>query len=163
MSGKHLVVFDVDGTLTDTNAVGAEGFWRATREVLSLPNEHSQWLEQVEHYTDLGMASQHCKAAFGRDITAAETDLLKRRLVELLEAAALTNPESIRAMPGAAAVLAALRTRSDCAAVRYFFVIAGSANRSGLSLRKIEIRRHNQYAAHPWKIALLAPPLLRYQ
>ncbi|MFZ0659617.1 MAG: HAD family hydrolase [Candidatus Binataceae bacterium] len=116
MSGTHLVVFDVDGTLTDTNAVGAEGFWRATREVLSLPNEHSQWLEQVEHYTDLAMASQHCKAAFGRDITAPETDLLKRRLVGLLEAAVLTNPESIRAMPGAAAVLAALRTRSDCEA-----------------------------------------------
>ncbi|MGC1343739.1 MAG: hypothetical protein WA854_15505 [Candidatus Binataceae bacterium] len=70
MSGTHLVVFDVDGTLTDTNAVGAEGFWRATREVLSLPNEHSQWLEQAEHYTDLAMASQHCKAAFRRDITA---------------------------------------------------------------------------------------------
>lgn len=116
MSGKHLVVFDVDGTLTDTNAVGGEGFWRATREVLSLPSGHSQWLQQVEHYTDLGMASQHCKAAFGRDITAAETDLLKRRLVEVLEAAVLTNPESIRAMPGAAAVLAALRTRPDCAA-----------------------------------------------
>ena len=66
--------------------------------------------------TDLGIASQHCKAAFGRDITAPETDLLKRRLVELLEAAVLTNSESIRAMPGAAAALAALRTRSDFAA-----------------------------------------------
>ncbi len=114
----HLVVFDVDGTLTDTNAMGAECFWQAAREVLRLPPNHSQWLDEVEHYTDLGIASQHCKAAFGRDMMAPEIDLLKRRLVASLDAALLANVECIRAMPGAADVLAAIGSRSDfCAAI----------------------------------------------
>jgi phosphoglycolate phosphatase-like HAD superfamily hydrolase len=112
----HLVVFDVDGTLTDTNAMGPECFWQAAREVLRLPPNHSQWLDEVEHYTDLGIASQHCKVAFGRDMMDSEIDLLKRRLVASLEAALLANAECIRAMPGAADVLAAIGSRSDCCA-----------------------------------------------
>lgn len=56
MSGKHLVVFEVAGTLTDTSAVDAKCFWRATREVLRRPNEHSQSVEEVEHYTHLAIA-----------------------------------------------------------------------------------------------------------
>jgi phosphoglycolate phosphatase-like HAD superfamily hydrolase len=114
----HLIVFDVDGTLTDTTAVGAEGFWQAAREVLRLPPNHPQWLDEVEHYTDLGIASQHCKIAFGRDLTASEIDFLKRRLVASLDAALLANAECIRAMPGAAKVLAAIGSTSDfCAAI----------------------------------------------
>jgi phosphoglycolate phosphatase-like HAD superfamily hydrolase len=114
----HLIVFDIDGTLTDTNAVGAEGFWQAAREVLRLPPNHPRWLDEVEHYTDLGIASQHCKIAFGRDLMASEIDLLKRRLVASLDAAVLANAECIRAMPGAADVLAAIGSRSDfCAAI----------------------------------------------
>lgn len=114
----HLVVFDIDGTLTDTNAVGVEGFWQAAREVLRLPPNHPRWLDEVEHYTDLGIASQHCKIAFGRDLMAPEIDLLKRRLVASLDAALLANAECIRAMPGAAEVLAAIGSRSNfCAAI----------------------------------------------
>ena len=112
----HLIVFDVDGTLTDTNAMDAE--WQAAREVLRLPPTHSRWLDEVEHYTDLGIASQHCKAAFGRNMMASEIDLFKRRIVAHLDAALLANAECIRAMPGAADVLAAIRSRSDlCAAI----------------------------------------------
>ena len=112
----HLVVFDVDGTLTDTNAMDAE--WQAAREVLRLPPNHSRWLDEVEHYTDLGIASQYCKAAFGRDMMASEIDLFKRRIVAYLDAALLANAECIRAIPGAADVLAAIGSRSDfCAAI----------------------------------------------
>ena len=109
----HLVVFDVDGTLTDTSAVDADCFWEAAREIFRLPSSHSRWLQHVEHHTDLGIASQHCEAAFGRDITASEVDLLRRRLVALLEGAVLTNAECIRAMPGAADVLAGVRLTSN--------------------------------------------------
>lgn len=114
----HLVVFDVDGTLTDTNAVGAECFWQAAREVLRLPPNHSRWLDEVEHYTDLGIASQHCKAAFGRDMMASEIDLFKHGIVAFLDAALVANAECIRAIPGAADVLAAIGSTLDfCAAI----------------------------------------------
>jgi phosphoglycolate phosphatase-like HAD superfamily hydrolase len=109
----HLVVFDVDGTLTDTGALDAECFWQAAREILRLPSKHSRWLEEVKHYTDLGIASQHCEAAFGRDITASEIGLFKGRLVALLRAAVAARAERIRAMPGAVDLLAAIRGISE--------------------------------------------------
>jgi phosphoglycolate phosphatase-like HAD superfamily hydrolase len=109
----HLVVFDVDGTLTDTSRVDAECFWQATRESLRLPGNHPRWLDEVLHYTDLAIASQYCEAAFGRGITASEVDRLKGRLVALLEAAEVRNAECIRAMPGARDVLDAVRSASN--------------------------------------------------
>ena len=105
----HLVVFDVDGTLTDTNEVDAECFWRAAREVLRLPSDHPRWIEEVKNYTDLGIASQHCEAAFARAITAFEIDLIRNRRVTLLEAAVLMENECIRPTRGAASALSALR------------------------------------------------------
>jgi beta-phosphoglucomutase-like phosphatase (HAD superfamily) len=39
----HLVVFDIDATLTDTNAVHGDCYWQAVCEVLGLSGEHSNW------------------------------------------------------------------------------------------------------------------------
>ena len=61
----HLVVFDVDGTLTDTSELDAECFWTAAREILRLPSDHAQWLAEVKHYTDLGIVSQLARLPSG--------------------------------------------------------------------------------------------------
>jgi len=111
----HLVVFDVDGTLTDTSELDAECFWMAAREILRLPSDHAQWLAEVKHYTDLGILSQHCEAAFGRVITACEIDAVRDRRVALLEAAVLMEEKCIRPMPGAADALSAVRAQSGFA------------------------------------------------
>lgn len=108
----HLIVFDIDGTLTDTNALDEECVWQATREVLGLPKNHPRWLE-VKHYTDIGIASQHCEAAFGRDITRSEIELFRGRLMAILEAAVAARAQPICAMPGAAEVLAGIRAISE--------------------------------------------------
>ena len=62
----HLVVFDVDGTLTDSSEVEDECLWQAAREVLRLPNDHSPWIDDLRHVTDLCKVSQHCEKAVGQ-------------------------------------------------------------------------------------------------
>jgi len=61
----HLVVFDVDGTLTDSSQVDAECLWQAAREVLRLPSDHSPWIDDLRHATDLCIVTQHCESGSG--------------------------------------------------------------------------------------------------
>ena len=49
----HLVVFDIDGTLTNTNLEDGECYWRALCEVLGFSSEQPQWSE-FRHVTDVG-------------------------------------------------------------------------------------------------------------
>ncbi|HYL59526.1 MAG TPA: HAD family hydrolase [Candidatus Acidoferrales bacterium] len=104
----HLVVFDVDGTLTDTSAVDAECFWQTAREIFRLPPNHPTWIEGLKDVTGLGILSQLCEQALARKISASEVDRFERRLVAAFEDAVRRDAECIRAMPGAAEVLTAL-------------------------------------------------------
>jgi hypothetical protein len=90
----HLVVFDVDGTLIDSSEIDGECMWQATREVLRLPNDHSPWIDDLRHVTDLCIVSQHCEKRFGRHITRSEVDLVRNKFVQLLRDA-LSVRESI--------------------------------------------------------------------
>jgi phosphoglycolate phosphatase-like HAD superfamily hydrolase len=104
----HLVVFDVDGTLTDSSEVDAKCLWQAAREVLRLPTEHSPWIEDLRHATDLCIVSQHCEDRFGRPITMSEVDLVRDRLVQLLQDASVARDSSIRQIAGASAALSSV-------------------------------------------------------
>jgi phosphoglycolate phosphatase-like HAD superfamily hydrolase len=104
----HLVVFDVDGTLTDSSEVDAKCLWQAAREVLRLPTEHSPWIEDLRHATDLCIVSQHCENRFGRPITMSEVDLVRDRLVQLLQDASVARDSSIRQIAGASAALSSV-------------------------------------------------------
>ena len=59
--------------------------------------------------TGLAILSQLCEQALARKISASEVDRFKARFVAMLDAAIRRNVKCIRAMPGAADVLAALR------------------------------------------------------
>ncbi len=105
----HLVVFDIDGTLTDTRTVDSECFWQTAKEIFRLPSNYPTWLEGLKDVTGLGIVSQLCEQALARKISASEVDRFKARLVAMLDAAVRRNVKCIRAMPGAADVLAAVR------------------------------------------------------
>jgi phosphoglycolate phosphatase-like HAD superfamily hydrolase len=106
----HLVVFDVDGTLIDTSAVDAECFWQTAKEIFGLPSNYPTWLQGLKDVTGLGIVSQLCEQALAREISASEVDRFKGRLVAMFEAAVRKDAECIRATPGAADVLTALRS-----------------------------------------------------
>lgn len=105
VAAMHLVVFDVDGTLTDSSEVDGKCLWQATREVLRLPNDHSPWIDDLRHVTDLCIVSQHCEKRFGRPITSPEVDLIRNRLVRLLQDAPPVRDSGICQIAGASEAL----------------------------------------------------------
>ena len=101
----HLVVFDVDGTLTDSSEVEDECVWQAAREVLRLPNDYSPWVHNLRHVTDLCKVYQHCEKRFGRPITGAEVGLVLKRLVQLLQDSPAARNSNISQIAGASEAL----------------------------------------------------------
>jgi phosphoglycolate phosphatase-like HAD superfamily hydrolase len=110
----HLVIFDIDGTLTDTNLVDGECYWRAVSEVLGLAQEQPEWSD-FRHVTDVGIAQELCWRHLRRQLTHAEIDVISNRLVALLEAALNHKNPSEYQIPGAAEILSMLSNSSEFA------------------------------------------------
>ena len=99
-----LVVFDIDGTLTDTKAVDEECFARALEEVFGLVGVTGA-TEAYRSSTDPGIAAEAFAAHYGRKPAEEELTRLRERFVELLEGEARRAPERFQALPGAARVV----------------------------------------------------------
>lgn len=104
----HLVVFDVDGTLTESSEVEDECAWQAAREVLRLPHDHSPWVDDLRHVTDLCKLNQHCEKRFGRPITGAEVDRDLKRMVQLLQGSPAARQSKLSQIAGASEALSRL-------------------------------------------------------
>lgn len=103
----NLALFDVDGTLTQTNEVDGACFERALREALGLSGFPTDW-SRYEHATDSGIAEEAFRLCRGRGLEPGETDRARRRFLELLLAEAERDPALFAETPGAAAALCRL-------------------------------------------------------
>jgi phosphoglycolate phosphatase-like HAD superfamily hydrolase len=110
----HLVVFDIDGTLTDTNQVDGDCYWRAVCEVFGLAAVQPDWSD-FRHVTDVGIARELCERHLGRVAGSSDIDALRRRFVAILELALAAGEPVSYQIPGAAAILFLLRTSRDFA------------------------------------------------
>lgn len=97
-----LVLFDVDGTVTETTAVDAEVYARAFREVFGVPLPSTDWAE-YSHATDQGIAQEAVERA-GLD-PGRIPELARRFVVDLR--AVLARRRALE-VPGGAAFLARL-------------------------------------------------------
>jgi phosphoglycolate phosphatase-like HAD superfamily hydrolase len=93
-----LVMFDIDGTLTNTYVSDENEFVRAIREVLGLPEINTDWAS-YHHVTSEGVLNEIALARLGRPVSRSESRAVQRRLVELL-----SGPR-IAEIPGAGAFL----------------------------------------------------------
>jgi phosphoglycolate phosphatase-like HAD superfamily hydrolase len=109
----HLVVFDIDGTLTDTNLADGECYWQAVCEVLGIAGEQPDW-SGFRHVTDTGIAAELCFRHLGRGIRSGEIEAIGSRLVALLEVA-LAKDAIDRQIPGSAEILSILDNSSEFA------------------------------------------------
>jgi phosphoglycolate phosphatase-like HAD superfamily hydrolase len=102
-----LAVFDIDGTLTDTNAVDAACFFRAVGETLGLEATCIDW-SAAPHVTDsallLWLAEQHARLP----LTDRTATLVMERFLELLEAERVSSAARFRPLVGADHLFAAL-------------------------------------------------------
>jgi phosphoglycolate phosphatase-like HAD superfamily hydrolase len=79
-----LVIFDIDGTLTQTSRVDEICFIRAFADTHGINVISDHWIN-CPHVSDSGVTAHLFQHHFGRDPREDESHVLKRRLVDLLE------------------------------------------------------------------------------
>ena len=87
----HLVMFDIDGTLTETMKVDEECFVRSFKDVFGFADIDTDW----SHYprtTDSGIFHDVFTARIGRSPTAQEVSQFRQHFIQLLAAASSQSP-----------------------------------------------------------------------
>jgi phosphoglycolate phosphatase-like HAD superfamily hydrolase len=128
----HLVVFDIDGTLTDTNVVDGECYWKAVCEVFVLVGPQPDW-SGFHHVTDLGIAAEICACRLGREPSSEEIQAIERRLVAHLEIALVGKDPVAHQIPGSAEILSLL---SGSSKVGVALATGGFRSSAELKLRR---------------------------
>jgi len=102
----HLVIFDVDGTLTRTTAVDAACYERAVSDSLGIPID-TDW-STYRHATDAGILSELLER-HGVPESPSGHAAVRDRFMTLLSAAVAANPDCCREVPGTRAMIEHLR------------------------------------------------------
>ena len=105
-----LAIFDIDGTLTRTNAVDDECYAIASARLLGIPREAVDWTD-APHITDAGILEWLCTRHLGRASTAEDVAQMKTEFVGLLEQQLARDPGRFLPIPGAPDVFGHLRAR----------------------------------------------------
>lgn len=103
-AGLNLVVFDIDGTLTDTHKSDLEWYLRALKEEFDVDASERTIIED-DLVTDSGFARALFKQARGVDLSEGDIERLKARFMSYLEEAIRRDPGLIQEIPGAASLL----------------------------------------------------------
>lgn len=101
----HLVIFDIDGTLTETMKVDEECFVRSLDDVCGFRDVDTDWL-RYKHATDSGIFHEIHEARTGRPPSAVEVSRFRQHFVALLSQA--SSGSAIAPIPGAPQLLAGL-------------------------------------------------------
>ncbi len=99
-----LLVCDLDGTLTRTNAVDEECFVRAFADAFGIRNVNTAWAE-YEHVTDLGVLHEVFCSTFNRLPDGHEIGRFAECFVGLLDDRHVTSGDGFEQVPGAASLL----------------------------------------------------------
>jgi phosphoglycolate phosphatase-like HAD superfamily hydrolase len=106
----RLILFDIDGTLTDTMDVDTRCFLQAFVDVCGFSDVNSDW-SLYKNTTDAGIFQEVFESRRGRAPTASETVQFRDRLVALFRSAALQGP--FAPIRGAPELLTRLRKRGE--------------------------------------------------
>ncbi len=106
-----LVVFDVDGTLTDTAAVDEECFATAFREEFGVDAVDTDWSRYSE-FTDSTIIAEIFHELYGRGPTGNEIERFVARFVAILEGERDVTPERFAPIPGARSLVSRLLSES---------------------------------------------------
>src|SRR4051794_19655103 len=81
-----LVIFDIDGTLTQTDQADSDCFVRALEEVVGLLEINTDW-SSYKHTTDSSILQEVYEGFHNRAPNPRETECFRGRFIELLETA----------------------------------------------------------------------------
>lgn len=113
----QLVIFDIDGTLTNTYKIDENCFVRAFALEFGIFGINTNWTEYT-YTTDSGITQQIFQEKLERLPSNEELLRLKARFVSLLQEAFINNQDLFSEIPGSANILAKLQLDSDwCVAI----------------------------------------------
>jgi phosphoglycolate phosphatase-like HAD superfamily hydrolase len=116
----QLVMFDIDGTLTQSNDLDNAAFLKALFEIFGFSEVSDDWTS-YSHVTDACILKEVCQHKLDRIPTGDEVARFQERLLELL-AEESTNIGGIQPILGASSILSKLLTSSS-----YCVAYAGGA------------------------------------
>lgn len=108
----NFVIFDVDGTLTNTYYADDDCFKRTLDAVLPDHNLSNYW-EGCAHATDSAVADFVYNRLFGRSPNSAEISRLQQTFVRLLQQKQVENPAFFYEIPGAHNILSTLKEHEN--------------------------------------------------
>lgn len=109
-----LAIFDIDGTLTNTNSVDDQCFVKALAEAHAITNINTDWAS-YPHTTDSGIMAHVFQENFGRDPRETELGKFKNSFVNLLDEQYNSNSSGFDEIAGAAIALDRLKREPDWA------------------------------------------------
>jgi phosphoglycolate phosphatase-like HAD superfamily hydrolase len=107
----QLVMFDIDGTLTESNDLDDQSYLQALSEVFGFSKVSSDWTS-YSHVTDACILKEVCQHKLGRVPFLGEVDAFQKRFMELLAAGAVASG-GIKSVSGAPQMLSWLMESSN--------------------------------------------------
>ncbi len=145
-----LAVFDLDGTLLDTQRVDADCFVEALSSEFGIAPEDIAW-ENARHVSDSGITDEIFRQVFSRPPTSDEIARFVHRFVHLLEGRHAAEPWRFREIGGAGTMLrellATAEWRAAVATGGWELSAAWKLERAGFDSLRLPIATAND--AHP--------------
>ncbi|HEX4045030.1 MAG TPA: HAD hydrolase-like protein [Gammaproteobacteria bacterium] len=96
----NLIIFDIDGTLTQTNEMDSTCFAQAIEDALQIKGLNTDWAS-YRYSTDSGLLKEIYESFFKREPTKQEVISIQERFVTYLNNAWTVNRALITPIPGA--------------------------------------------------------------
>ena len=112
----NLVMFDMDGTLTDTVVLDDNCYVRAVEQALGMQDIVTDW-DSYPHASSSGCLYEIAKRARGHGPTSAESEAVQNRLLALMDELAERHNKRTREIPGAAACVQAVLDAGQAVAI----------------------------------------------
>jgi len=106
-----LVMFDIDGTLTESNALDDESYLQALNDVFGFSEVSSDWTS-YSHVTDACILKEVCQHQLGRIPSPIEVETFQKHFLELLVKGAEARG-GVKAVSGASEILKELFASPD--------------------------------------------------
>ena len=108
----HLVMFDVDGTLTQTKEIDAECFIAAIKMAFNINHIDTDW-SKYKYFTDSGIFSEIFESHFQRKPDSIDLDLMKNCFLKNLNKTILKSKSCCSEICGAVTAFNRLRNDKD--------------------------------------------------
>lgn len=101
---KKLVLFDLDGTLVESNAFDRVCYVEAVKRALGVERVDEEW-SHYRNVTDRGVLAEIYQRQFGREISAEVEETVKQTFLAVMEAKLREPGAGLRPLAGAQAAL----------------------------------------------------------